>query len=419
MPDEDMPGEPEKQGSDENTLEESSLTKEESVQELEEELAEEDIKESMEEPAKEGIPQPDTMPLPPVQPKMTVHEWLYNMRWKANPFTFSISPHLFVGYKSQIEQVLMAIEENHKLMLILGPTGSGKTTFLKWMSGRLKNYDVIYIGKPPSVPADFVTIFSGRYKKSWYAFWQKDIKSIYEIPEFLSKKIRKKRLIVMADEAHEANTEVLEWLRVLNDQVENMSVVVSGLPSLEDQLRNNLETFVKRISTRADLLSLTKEETSELIKKRVQSVGGLGTEFSHVADHIYNYTGGFPREVIRLCDILVNNAIMKGRIHIEFDLNEQKREAKEEHQTASASLLAKTTPMQKEILEMLSTKAMTPGQIANALDLTKYKSRQHAVRSVNNVVKKLQEDGFLERKRDDKAFLYSLPPRISTLFVKR
>ena len=51
---------------------------------------------------------------------------------------------------------------------------------------------------------------------------------------------------------------------------------------------------------RIELLSLTKEETKELIQKRIINVGGTGNEFSdHVAEAIYNYTGGFPREIIR------------------------------------------------------------------------------------------------------------------------
>ena len=355
------------------------------------------------------------------QDRMGILEWLSAMQWHTNPFIFNINPSLFVGYKSQTDRIMMAIQGNHKLMLVLGPTGSGKTSMMKWLMSRLKNYDTLYIGKPPSRADEFVQIFNNKYSRSWYVFWKKEIKNIYEVPEFLNSKLKKRNLVVLLDEAHEANTDVLEWMRVLNDQVDNMSIVLSGLPVFEQELKNNLETFAKRMTAKIELLSLTKEETKELIQKRIKNVGGSGNEFSDdVIFMIHNYTGGFPREIIRVCDELVNNAIVSGRTQIVFDLYEGPVNAiQEESKPVSMSIIDRMTPMQKEILEMLSKKAMTPGQIANALDLTKYKSRQHAVRSVNNIMKALQESGYLERRREDKAFVYSLAPKISTLFVKR
>jgi type II secretory pathway predicted ATPase ExeA len=393
------------------------------------EPGEDDIDLSLTEESKPASEPPEQLAQPPEQPvfvpltpesrKMGVAEWLQAMRWRTNPFVFSIVPSLFVGYRSQTERIMNAIEERHKLLLILGPTGSGKTTILKWLSVKLRHADALYIGKPPKNAEDFVEIFNAKYRKPWYAFWKSKIKTIYELPDFLNKKTRGRPLVLLFDEAHEANTEVLEWLRTLNDQVESMTVVLSGLPDFEDQLRNNLETFTKRITAKISLLSLTKEETKELITKRIVHAGGRGDEFpDFVIDKIYDYTAGFPREIIRVCDELVNNAMSKGRTQIEFDLHE-KKEAIEEARPVSMSLLEKMTPMQKEILEMLSKKAMTPGQIANSLDLAKYKSRQHAVRSLNNVMKSLLEDGYLERQKEEKAYLYSLSPKISTLFVKR
>ena len=61
-------------------------------------------------------------------------------------------------------------------------------------------------------------------------------------------------------------------------------------------------------------------------------------------------------------------------------------------------ILDKITPMQKDVIDLLSKKACSPGEIANMLNLDKYKSRQHAVRSVNNILKRLMADGFVERK---------------------
>jgi hypothetical protein len=190
-------------------------------------------------------------------------------------------------------------------------------------------------------------------------------------------------------------------------------IIISALPIFEENL-SELETFRKRIMARIELLSLTKEETRELIKKRIESVGGSFPEpfDENTIDTIYERTGGFPREVIRACNDLLNKALVQGSEKISTDLLVEKKE-----KSPSVRLLEKMTPMKKNILELL-IKPMTPGQIADLLNLEKYKTRQHAVRSVNNILKELMREEFVERRKTEKTFVYQLSPRIRTLVVK-
>jgi type II secretory pathway predicted ATPase ExeA len=348
--------------------------------------------------------------------KGIVTSWLKKMGWNESPFTFSINPELFVGYKEQTKRILMAIEEKHKLILLFGPTGSGKTTLLKWIIENLdEDFVILYIAKPPEKPEGFVEIFSNKFNRGLFSFLNSNIKNIYQIPDFLSKKLKNKNMIVLFDEAHESSKEVLEWIRVLSDQVNNMSVLISGLPVFEDNIKGTLETFRKRISAKVELLSLTKEETKELILRRIKYVGGKGDEFSDkLIDYIFEKTGGFPREILRLCDELVNDAIIKDtKIIEEIVLEEEKEE-----EYVYSSVIEKMTPLQKQVIELLSKNSLSPGQIVDAINLEKYKSRQHAVRSINNIVKKLYEDGFLERAKAEKTFIYSLSGKLKTLVVK-
>jgi len=193
-----------------------------------------------------------------------------------------------------------SLEERHKIALIVGPTGAGKTTFLKWIAEHLPDgFCHIYLGKPPQNPDDFIGIFGDRFRLPWFLAFLRpfisNVKNLYQIPDFLNKKLKNKHLVVLFDEAHEADVDVLEWLRVLGDQVENMSVVVSGLPVFDEKL-NELETFRKRIIAKIELLSLTKEETREMIRKRIENIGGnaIAPFDEGVINAIYERTGGFP-----------------------------------------------------------------------------------------------------------------------------
>jgi type II secretory pathway predicted ATPase ExeA len=348
-----------------------------------------------------------------------VKKWLNDVGWSTNPFTFRILPSASVGYSNQREEILSLLEEKHKIIMVTGPTGSGKTTLLKWISDNLPlGYDHIYIAKPPYKPDEFVRLFKENFKISWFLRpFNPNIRNTYDIPVFLNKKLKNKYLVVMFDESHEADIEILEWLRVLSDQVDNMSIILSGLPVFEDHIRDKLETLRKRIVARIELLSLTKEETLELIRKRIESVGGKGIEpfIPETIDVIYEKTGGFPREVLRLSNELVNLAIKEDRRRITPDLF---REEFREERPTTMKILDGLTNMQKEVIGFLSKKSLSPGEIADMLNLEKYKSRQHAVRSLNNVLKVLLQADLVARDKRDKTYIYKLSPRIKTLVVR-
>lgn len=355
----------------------------------------------------------------PEKPKETVQigpnmpnnpdEWFKVLKWSENPFILNIIPELFVGYQAQSEELLRLVKEKHKVLLVIGPTGSGKTTLLEWLSKNIDaRFDFVFVGKPPQSPEEFVDIFNEKYPR-----FLRKLKNMYQIPNFLNKKLRSKHLVVLYDEAHESKMDTLEWLRVLSDQVDNMSIIIAGLPVFEEHLAK-LETLRKRIMGKIELVSLTKEEAEKLIRKRIQHVGGSGNEFHELLEAIYSMSGGFPREIIKVCNDIVNESMRTGK-PLTKELVQRKIPAEELR--VSLRFLEELSPMQREIVEML-VNPMTPGQIANNLDLTKYKSRQHAVRSMNNILKRLMDDGLVERMKEDRAYLYQLSPSIRSIVVR-
>lgn len=345
-------------------------------------------------------------------------KWLEMFGWKRNPFTFDIKPLLFVGYDEQRNMLMNVIQQRHKIILISGPTGSGKTTLVKWTKTNLPDdFYSIYVGKAPEEPHGLIDVMTNGFKprgffSKIFSLFSRHITNLYELPDYLNEKLRGRHLVIFFDEIHEANNKILEWIRVLSDHLDNASVVLAGLPVFESKL-DSLETLRKRIAAKIELLSLTKEETYELLRKRIEAAGGKGDEFDYVLNIIYERTGGFPREVIRMCNEILNTAMQKNERLIRPEM--LKFELKKE--LPSINVLEQLTPMQKTIIENLQ-KPQTPGQIADLLNLEKYKTRQHAVRSVNNVLKVLMEQGFVERVKEENAYVYHLAPRIKTLVVK-
>lgn len=349
-----------------------------------------------------------------------VGQWFSHFGWSKNPFILNIEPELLVGYEEQRNKLLRHIQENQKIAMVIGPTGSGKTTLLKWCEKRIETQDfvTIFLSKPPETPEDFIDISKNKFNLSLIEyliqfFFNKPL-NLNELPSYINKKLGKKTLVLFCDEVHEANKDVLSWLRVLTDQVENMTLVISGLPVFEKRLKKDLESFYKRITTKISLLALTKEETKELVEKRIKKFGGSDMEpFSdETIDYIYDKTGGFPREILCLANELINTSMESSTFEITPSILEHKEEknTKEEF-----DMVANLPSRQKEIVRILQKTDSSPTQIVDHLNLMKYKTKQHAIRSANNILKRLLKDKIVTRKTSGKTYIYVLSSKYKTL----
>lgn len=363
---------------------------------------------------------------------MEVNEWFKKQNLSENPFTLKIYPKIFIGYEDQIKAVAAHLAERHKIALISGPTGAGKTSFLRWLESNPDGYRVLYLSKPPQKPDEFVEIFTNVVPPNFLERLFRKKPNIYNLANYLNKKLNGKTLLLLMDEMHETSKDVLEWLRVLTDQIENVSLVGAGLMTIEQKLKKDLETFDQRITTRVRLTALNETETRELIKKRIENAGGkdISPFTENTVKLIYEKTGGFPREVLKFCDKLLNDAIEKNLDVIdektidEFrELDEEKMEEATNIQTVSYTqpppALSDLPYKQKKILDILSKKEwLTPTQIYEELGIKSYKTKQHGIRSMNNILNRMKIQGLAQRESRGKAFVYSLTPRVKTLFVE-
>ena len=336
--------------------------------------------------------------------------------WDSNPFTFQITPSIFVGYAKELNDMLRGLQTGNKFSLLLGPTGSGKTTMLRYLEQKFQGAEIIYISKPPKDARDWVTVFE-RITKSRIPFRKKSI-NLYNLNEHVKKGLKGRKLLLFVDECHEASLESLEWLRSLTDQVDNLSVVLAGLPIFESTMKSNLETFMRRVGTRVDLGNLSRSETRELIKRRIELAGGDDIRpFSHnIIDYVYERTGGFPREVIRVCNELSLKALEKNITTVDTDFL---RETDAPEARLSADRISSLPERQKLLMETLAKHGeLTPAQIISKLDIEEYKDRENGVRAVNNVLRRLMKEKLVERRKSGKAYVYKVSERFQTLLVK-
>ncbi|UCD07428.1 MAG: BlaI/MecI/CopY family transcriptional regulator, partial [Candidatus Aenigmatarchaeota archaeon] len=207
-------------------------------------------------------------------------------------------------------------------------------------------------------------------------------------------------------------------LRTLVDNIDNLSVIMAGLPVFENILKSNLETFSRRINTKTDLGNLTKAETRELVKKRIENAGGedIRPFTSRTIEYIYERTGGFPREVIRLCNDLAYKALRSNISTIDTDFL---KETEAPVTRLSLETVESLPERQKLILDALSKgEQFTPSEIVSEMGDEVYKNRENAIRSVNNLLRRLMKDGFVERKRVGKTYKYAISSKFRTLMVE-
>ncbi|MCJ7450517.1 MAG: AAA family ATPase [Candidatus Nanohaloarchaeota archaeon QJJ-9] len=348
-------------------------------------------------------------------------EWMEKYDWGENPFNFKIYPGLLVGYKEEIRSLAEIIDAENKFSMVTGPTGAGKTNLLKWLASENGDgREIYYMPKPPTNEKDLLEYlkeeilepgFLSRFFKSY---------SLYNIYGDLEESIDKPALL-MVDEGHEASVEVWEWMRTALDHVDNLTILAAGLEEFEETLEDEVNTLYSRATKIVNLHNLGRDETIQLIRKRIEKAGGDSIEpFTQEALlEIYRQTEGFPREVLRACnDCVVRASREKMSVIDENDVKEivgknesqeddEGDESRETVEDESDEADMNLTPKQKQVLEVLKEEGRcTSGDLVDIIGVEDYSSRSHAIRSFNNILSRLLENGVVDRERKGRSYVY-------------
>jgi len=356
------------------------------------------------------------------------YEYYRDFGWDHNPFTLTISPQLMVGYSSQTNKLLSHVFNSHKLALVIGHTGSGKTTLLTWLNDFINNngnsFQSYYIPKCPETKDDLILLFKTLFGYNIVdGFRFKDLNT-QNLSKFLIKKTLRKKSVLLIDEIHETSTEVLEWLRTIDDIVPNLIMVFAGLPSFEKKLETELPTLSMRVTTKTYLDSLKYVETEFLIRKRIEDAGGDGLKplTSDAVKRVFEISGGFPREIIKICDSLIEQSSEKNiptinETFVDEIFNSSTRVEKPIENYSDAKM--QISDKQKKIMDLLNKKPkLTPSEVVENIDEASYKNKNNAIRSVNNILRRMMRDELVVRENLGNSYVYSLSGKAKSIFAE-
>lgn len=353
--------------------------------------------------------------------------WMEEYGWEANPFNFRIYPDLMIGYESEHRRIKNSIESGSKFTLLLGGTGAGKTNMLRNLSEEYGSTNLFYMSKPPVTEEDLLAYLRDQVLDPGFVSRYFTSYSLYNIHEEINDAFDG-QVVLLVDEGHEASTAVLEWLRTAIDHIDGLTVVAAGLPEFEDRLQGDVNTLYSRATEVVNLESLDKDHSIELVRRRIEHVGGSSIEpFTQSALlEIYDATDGFPREILRLCNDCVITAATRDKSIIDEDdvqdvIDESSDEANSEEDEGpdpesddevededdEGPDIDMLTPKQRSVYEAVNELGeATSGDVVDHLGPEDYKSRSHAIRSINNILRRLMEEDVIDRKRQGRNYIY-------------
>ena len=249
-------------------------------------------------------------------------EWFGKFNWKMSPFSLDIMPDAFAGHQDEVEAILDKLKTKSGHILIIGGLGTGKTTLLRLLERNLKGkFNPIYLIRPPKKYEELIDLvvatISGKTGSTRKY-------SLYDFQEICNK--YKGIIVLLLDEAHEFTEDFEQFLRTLGD-LSNVILVMGGLPQTREKLKRELPALFDRIVESILLGALDEAEAHDLIIKRIKRTGGSGLgPFTETAvKKIFDLSYGIPREILKICDWAVTQAIKNNKNSIDVSDIEQYR----------------------------------------------------------------------------------------------
>ena len=231
---------------------------------------------------------------------------------KQKPFNPTSDPAFLYpspGHREGLAHLLYGVQEHKGFILLTGEVGTGKTTLLRTLLGRLDGNTASAFVFDTTLPfeglLEYILEDFGVAKPG-----ESHVQRVIALNNFLIERRRAgQNAVLILDEAQNLDLHALEQIRLLSNfetQTEKLlQILLVGPPVLLEKLdRPELRQLKQRIGLRCRILPLTAGQTRDYIRTRLRSAGASDLElFSDAAvTRIAEYTGGIPRLINTLCD---------------------------------------------------------------------------------------------------------------------
>jgi len=241
----------------------------------------------------------------------------YNL--KKQPFHITPDPeflYLSPSHKEALAGIIYGIEQRKGFIAIIGAVGVGKTTILRsYLEGADRSHlKIIYVFH---ANLSFEGLIRTIYQELGVPAESDDVlELVNKLYEILIEEYKQGATVVLViDEAQNMPVDTLENLRMLSNLETSkdklIQIVLVGQPEFEEKLNLNvLRQLKQRLAVRSTILPLTKQESMEYIKFRLQKAGSNSRAVftASALKKISSRAKGVPRVINILCD----NSLITG-----------------------------------------------------------------------------------------------------------
>lgn len=209
------------------------------------------------------------------------------------------------NYKNVILR-LNYLKEVNGIGLFTGETGTGKTYAIKCFKQIINDelYEVIYVKTTPGLTSfGFLNVICRAFGLSVGNCYRNDVcNKIQNEIKRIKEKLNKDTILVV-DNAENLRSDMIIDLKCLYEyginNVDYLSIVLLGTNEIKDELRKTkYEAFKQRIIMRYELENLTREETKEYIRTRLELSGQNKMIYKEEAlNALYGVTKGNIRKL--------------------------------------------------------------------------------------------------------------------------
>jgi type II secretory pathway predicted ATPase ExeA len=213
---------------------------------------------------------------------------------------------------------LKYVAENRLFGIVTGECGTGKTSVIRRLNESLdaKKYDFLYVADSKLTPRHFYNALLTQLGRDG-SFYRGDCRRKLHQEIELIHGLRHRELVIVTDEAHLLDAEMLEEVRFLlnykMDSESPLALILSGQPELEDKLEKRSSMAIRqRIDIRCRLAPLTLTETGEYVAHQLRYAGSNAQIFLESAiKEVFAYSVGSARLINKVC----SSCLMYGLAH--------------------------------------------------------------------------------------------------------